>query len=163
MIHTPMVAPVALATMHGTTDLAYPLHRLLPYASIVWWPERIPVTPLFLCASIVHFGRDVGVRSSCAMHLLFVLGAVLGLEDQAFAVFSAYFCFIHTPLHYLRHLTAWRYPFVATALCAVVILCTDPLPQEVVLTEWMQRLVLAHIVCDEWSLVANITRGETDD
>lgn len=147
--------------MHGTTDFAYPPHRLLPYVSILWWPEMIPVTPLFLCTSVVHFGRDVGLWNSCAMHIGFVLATILHLEEGAFAAFTAYFCLIHTPLHYLRHLAAWRYPFVATMVCVIVLLCTDPLPQEVVLTEWMQRLIIAHIACDEWFLVTNVTTTTT--
>jgi len=157
VVHTPMLAPVVLAAMHGTTDFAYPLYRLLPYVSILWWPDALPVTPLFLCGSIVHFGRDVGKCNSCTMHLMFILSLVFGLEDEAFAAFSVYFCLVHTPLHYRRHLDVWRYPLVATTLCALVLLCIQPLPQEVVLTEWMQRLVIAHIVCDEWSLVSNMT------
>ena len=156
VVHTSMLTPVALAAMHGTTDFAYPPYRLLPYMSILWWPELVPVTPVFLCASTVHFGRDVGGWNSGVMHGLFVLGAILGLEDEAFATFLFYFCVVHTPLHYQRHLAAWRYPLAATMLCALVLLCIRPLPQELVLTEWMQRLVIAHIVCDEWSLVANM-------
>ena len=151
-VHTHVLVPVALAAMHGTTDFSNPPHRLLPYVSILWWPDALPVTPLFMCASLVHFGRDVGVWNSCAMHAAFVLGAIFGLEDKTFAAFSVYFCLVHTPLHYRRHLDAWRYPLVSTMFCALLLLGIQPLPQEIVLTEWMQRLVIAHIVCDELSL-----------
>lgn len=155
LIHTQMLVPVALAAMHGTTDFANPPHRLSPYVTILWWPEILPVTPLFLCASVVHFARDVGARSSCAMHGAFVLAALFGLQDGAFAAFAAYFCLVHTPLHYQRHLAAWRYPFVATVLCALALSCVQELPQEVILTEWLQRVVIGHILCDEWSLVTS--------
>lgn len=147
--HTSLAAPVALAAMHGTTDFARPIHRLLPYGFVVWWPESIPITPVFLCASMMHFRHDVGGLASFSMHTLFVLGAVIGLEDSIFQLFAAYFCLVHTPLHYIRHRRMWRYPVAATLLCALAIAAYQPLPQEVVLTEWMQRLIVAHIVCDE--------------
>ncbi len=95
------------------------------------------------------------------MHFALVLGAFFGLENPAFAAFAVYFCLIHTPLHYRRHLAAWRYPLAATVLCAFALLCIQPLPHELVLTEWMQRLVIAHILCDEWSLAAH--SKETDN
>ena len=146
---TPLVVPLLLASMHGTTDFAKPAHRLAPYAALVCWPAALPVTPVFVCASVVHFRHDVGVRTSVAMHAAFVLGAAAGRDDAAFALFAAYFCLVHTPMHYWRHRGAWRYPVVATALCALCLAACQPLPHEVVLTDWMQRLVVAHIACDE--------------
>ncbi len=147
--HTQLIAPVALAAMHGTTDFAKPIHRLLPYSAILYWPECLPVTPIFLCASMIHFGRDVGGLASFSMHTLFVLGAILGLEDAVFHAFAAYFCLVHTPIHYVRHRSSWRYPLVATLICALAVAMHQPLPEEIVLTDWMQRLIVAHIVCDE--------------
>ena len=147
--HTHFAAPVALAAMHGTTDFAKPIHRLLPYGAIVWWPEALPITPIFVCASILHFGRDVGGLPSFGMHTLFVIGAILGTEDAVFNAFAAYFCLVHTPLHYMRHRQAWRYPLAATLVCALLLAVFQPPPDEIVLTDLMQRLVVAHIVCDE--------------
>lgn len=149
VVHTPMLAPVVLASMHGTTDFSKPITQLLPYGALVLWPDAIPVTPIFVCASVAHFRHDVGIVMSVVLHTLFVLGAILGIEDQAFSLFAAYFCLVHTPLHYVRHRDAWRYPAVATAVCALALAAYQPFPQELVLTEWMQRLVVAHIVCDE--------------
>lgn len=153
--HTQFVAPVALAAMHGTTDFAKPIHRLLPYGAIVWWPEVLPITPIFLCASMIHFGRDVGGLASFSMHTLFVIGAVIGLEDAVFHVFAVYFCLVHTPLHYMRHRSSWKYPLAATLMCALALvlyqLLYQSIPEEVVLTDWVQRLIVAHIVCDEFS------------
>lgn len=177
--HTPFTLPIALAAMHGTTDLAKPLHRLLPYGAFVWWPEAIPVTPVFVCASVIHFARDVGGVVSFIMHCLFVVGAALDLEDDVFNLFALYFCFVHTPMHYARHFDTWRYPLVATLLCGIGFVVYQQFqtvfqsvfhlppyqPYEFVLTEWMQRLVIAHIACDElpclqlpfWSHTPNST------
>ena len=153
VVHSPLVVPVALAAMHGTTDFAYPAPRLAPYVLLLCWPAFVPITPAFLVASAVHFAHDVGVRASCGMHAAFVASAALHRVDEAFVAFAIYFCVVHTPLHYARHLRDWRYPCVATALCAAALACLSHFQcalDAVVLDEWMERLVIAHVLCDEW-------------
>ena len=162
VVHTQMLGITALAAMHGTTDFASPPVTLTPYIGLVLWPASISVTPFFLCASIVHFGRDIGVRGSLGLHGALVLAGLTYHQDEAFAAFVAYFCAVHTPLHYLRHAHAWRFPLVATLLCALLLQCLQPLPTEIVLSEWMQRLVVAHILSDEWSnLITGTSSKET--
>lgn len=141
--------------MHGTTDFSLPPHRLLPYASLLWWPGAIPVTPLFLCASTLHFSRDVGTRLSGLMHAFFVTLALLGQSDVAFLVFSAYFCIVHTPLHYARVLQDKRpltTPLAASAMLGlfmtVYATSHQPLPHQIVLGDWMQKLVISHVACE---------------
>ena len=158
-MHTALVAPVAMAAMHGTTDLALPPSRLYPYALLLWWPDGIlAVTPAFLAASTLHFSHDIGAKNSVAMHACFLLLLLFGAEDLAFSLFAIYFCAVHTPMHYIRCSTSrcwgkgrqwWQPPAYASAICGVALLTICPPPETLEFTEWMQRLVIAHIVCDE--------------
>ncbi len=149
-IHTSVAVPVALASIHGTTDFSLPKHYLLPYTLLLYFPENVPITCAFLSASIIHFKRDIGFVSSLTFHFILCLLAIIHLEDLAFNLFAIYFCLIHTPLHYYRHKHSLKYPMVFTLLFGPFLVITD-IPSEICLTEWMQRLIIAHIVCDEWS------------
>lgn len=148
VVHSPLIAPVALAAMHGTTDLALPPHRLAPYALSLFWPSVVPVSGAFIAASAVHFARDVGWGASVFVHAVFVAGAMCGHADDVFVLFALYFCLVHTPMHYARHAHAWVWPLLCTALCAAA-LCVFDMGHTLVFEDWMQRIVVAHIVCDE--------------
>lgn len=149
-IHTSFAVPVALASIHGTTDFSLPKHYLLPYTLLLYFPENVPITCAFLSASIIHFKRDIGFVPSLTFHSILCSLAVIHLEDLAFNFFAIYFCLIHTPLHYYRHQHSLRYPIIFTLLLIPILLITD-VPSEIHLTEWMQRLIIAHVVCDECS------------
>jgi len=135
-----VLVPVALAAAHGTTDFELGVQRL--------WPETLPVTPFFLAASTVHFSRDVGAFASLALHATLMCGATSGHIDLMVDLFSAYFCIVHTPMHYTRHINRLRFPVLFTCLFGMGLIVLA-LPTEVTITDWMQQLVIAHVVCDE--------------
>ena len=151
VIHSPLVLPLAIASTHGLTDFDRPAH-LYPYALMLWWPNEIPVTPVFALASMAHFSRDVGAWPSVALHAL--VGAVAAVnQDEAFFAISLYYCFVHAPLHCVRH--QWALRFVAAGVALVTLACAihawTP-SGELVIEEWMQKLVVAHVLCDELGL-----------
>lgn len=150
---TDTLIPLALAAAHGTTDFELGLRRLWPYAAAAVFPAPW-TTPFFLTASALHFSHDVGHFGSVALHASWMFGAVTGYADVMVDCFAAFFCLVHTPLHYRRHMHQLRFPLGATVLLAVAIASTS-LPDTITVTEPMQQLIIAHVVCDE----LNRTRG----
>lgn len=163
VIHSSNFVPVALASMHGTTDFSLPKHCLLPYTLLLYFPENVPITPVFLCASIIHFHRDIGLQKSIIFHIILCLLAAINMKDLSFDLFSVYFCLIHTPLHYYRHQNSLVYPIIFTFVCGFILTIVD-VPGDILLTEWMQRLVIAHIICDEITMVGgNFNKKKLDN
>lgn len=74
---------------------------------------------LFSAASIVHFASDLGLAASFALHLALTAFATHD-RDMSFFVMSLYFCFVHTPLHYLRVLTEGSRGVVAVATALAI-------------------------------------------
>ncbi len=144
---TPTTRPLlAWTAVHGLTDLAHPeLVCAYLLALLVPLPDAA-ITALFCAASVGHLALDVGHAGSVALHL--AVGA-LGLArgpDAAFGAFLAYFAFVHTPLHYLReHRHGRGEAALLVALAGVAIGCTRT-PLTFVLTNGMQRVVIAHIL-----------------
>lgn len=153
VVHTQALLPLALASAHAATDFAKPPLALAPYLLLLVWPPAVPVTPVFFAASVVHFGRDVGAEGSVKLHALWMLVAAVDV-DAAFLLFEMYYSGVHAPLHCARHARHWRLPAAAALLCALTFAAAaltvgwTP-PASVALEEWMQRLVVAHVVCDE--------------
>lgn len=147
VVQTHALFPLALASAHAATDFAKPPRMLAPYLLLVAWPSAVPVTPAFFAASIVHFGRDVGVEVSAYMHAAWLLVAAIDAET-AFSLFTLYYCLVHGPLHCARHASHWRLPAAAALLCIAVFAATTP-PPTLSVEEWMQRLVVSHVACEE--------------
>lgn len=153
VVHTQSLLPLALASAHAATDFAKPPVALCPYLLIVAWPHAVPVTPVFFAASAVHFGRDVGAEGSVKLHALWMLVAAVD-ADAAFLLFEMYYCGVHAPLHCTRHARHWRLPLAGGLLCllafAVAVLGLGWTPRDTLaIEEWMQRLVVAHVLCEE--------------
>lgn len=147
VVQTHALFPLALASAHAATDFAKPPRMLAPYLLLVAWPPAVPVTPAFFAASVVHFGRDVGGEASVYMHAIWLLVAAFDAET-AFLMFTLYYCAVHAPLHCARQACHWRLPAAAALLCAAVFSVTTP-PPTLSIEDWMQRLVVAHVACEE--------------
>jgi len=148
-VSTPLLGAIAVASSHGLTDLQRSPKELIPY-SIVFLP--IPsefVTVLFIGCSIQHFSRDIGIRFSLLLHMVFIaLGPFY--PQAAWIIFSLYYCLCHAPLHYVRHANEIDVPLAAVILAAVVVSAFGMRGVEVIqLTDVMQLGVIAHIVVDE--------------
>ena len=153
VVETHALLPLALASAHAATDFAKPPLTLAPYLLLVVWPPVVPVTPAFFAASIVHFGHDVGAEASVYMHTIWIVVAAVDAE-AAFLMFTLYYCVVHAPLHCARHSCHWRLPAAAALLCLLAFAAATfaigwTPPNSLAVEEWMQRLVVAHVVCDE--------------
>lgn len=94
--------------------------QLLPYCIT---PMPLPgwlVTASFAGASMVHFAADLGLCTSVLMHAGLTLLARRNM-DVSFLVMSIYFCFVHTPMHYLRLLQQGQAIAVVSALVITAI------------------------------------------
>lgn len=157
VVETHALFPLALASAHAATDFAKPPLVLTPYLLLLAWPPAVPVTPAFFVASIVHFGRDVGTEASVYMHVVWLAMAAFDGET-AFLVFTIYYCSVHAPLHCARHACDWRLPTAAAVLCLLAFAVATLAggwtpPASLAVEEWMQRLVVAHVMCDELAAV----------
>jgi hypothetical protein len=139
---------VAIVAAHGASDLS--TYEWFPHylgSLLMPLPPRA-VTALFCAASLVHFGEDGGNGTvSVAVHALVALIGMRRGKDAAFRAMLAYLVTWHLPQHYLRHLRNGRRRGVAIASMATALglLFSRHLPDQLVLTDWMQRLVVAHI------------------
>ena len=100
IMHSPIRRAVLLAAAHGMTDVAAP-DLLFPYVVLGLPLPGWLTTALFSAASVVHFASDMGLAMSAAMHVALTAMATRN-ADASFFLMSVYFCFVHTPLHYLR-------------------------------------------------------------
>ena len=171
-MRSPMRRVVLLAAAHGMTDMATAPAMLLPYSVIAMPLPGWLTTALFGAASIVHFASDIGLGLSTCLHLALTAAATVDCEASFFAM-SCYFCFVHTPMHYMRLLMQQQVAAVATALTITAVMAvisavpawsaraTQLLPKgarllapfserdgergAIHVTHMMQRLVLAHV------------------
>ena len=114
-MRSPIRRVVLLAAAHGMTDMATAPAMLLPYSVIAMPLPGWLTTTLFGAASIVHFASDIGLGLSALLHTA-LTGAAAIDRDASFFAMSLYFCFVHTPLHYVRLLMQHQHVAVATAL-----------------------------------------------
>ena len=138
---------LAVVAAHGMTDLNtvdwiphYIVWALLPMPSIA-------VTGLFCASSLVHFAEDGGPLLSVFVHASAALVAVRKGPNAAFKVMLAYLLVWHTPSHYQRHWKEGRKRGLAIAAAATAagLLCCRRLPDRLPFTNWVQRIVIAHI------------------
>ena len=90
-----------------------------------------------------------------ALHACWLVVAPFDV-DAAFALFVAYYCAVHAPLHcsraMLRSKRTWLSSMLLLASLASALLAvtnwSEP-PVTFVVEEWMQRLVVSHVASDE--------------
>jgi len=148
-VSTPLLGAIAVASSHGLTDLQRSPKELIPYGIMFLPISSDLVTLLFIGCSIQHFSRDIGIRFSLLLHMVFIaLGPFY--PQAAWIIFSLYYCLCHAPLHYVRHANEIDVPLAAVILAAVVVSAFGMRGVEVIqLTDVMQLGVIAHIVVDE--------------
>ena len=110
----PMRRAVLLAAAHGMTDFGAP-SLLLPYSVIALPLPGWLTTTAFGTASVFHFAADMGLGLSAALHAVLTAAALRNKHASFFAM-SIYFCCVHTPMHYLRLVSASRVTAAAIAL-----------------------------------------------
>ena len=152
VVHTHSMLPLVLASTHAMTDFHKPTVHLSPYVLLIAWPSTIPISAVFFISSVVHFGRDIGIQLSVQMHILWCIVAAIDV-DLSFQLFTLYYCGFHAPTHCLRNMHRLKFVCAATLLCLfvwfAVISNLHAEPSTIVIEEWMQRLVVAHVLSDE--------------
>lgn len=150
LVLSPAARPaLGVVATHGLTDLgsdalvpAYALALTCPMTSSV-------VTALFCAASVFHLADELGLVASLGLHALTaVIDRVRG-HDDAFGTFLCYLAYLHTPLHYACEWRRGRRALVVVAALAGAALACLWSPHSFVLSDRMQRVVIAHvgIVC----------------
>ena len=144
---TPSTRPLlAWTAVHGLTDLAQPNLAGAYLLALLFPLPDAAVTTLFCAASVGHLALDVGYAGSVALHLAVGALAHTHGHDAAFNAFLIYFAFVHTPLHYLRESRHGRGEVASLAALAGVALGCARTSFTFVLTNGMQRVVMAHVL-----------------
>lgn len=145
---------IAVIGTHGLTDLDSK-RFVAPYAICLGAPVPSEVlTPLFCAASIAHFSEDSSFAGSVLLHLaVLVIGLCCG-QQVAFEAMCTYLACVHVPAHYVRCVARRRGRGVVLALCATamaILQCNQLECTPLVLEDWMQRIVIAHVVTEGWA------------
>lgn len=153
----PAASALLLASsFHGLADVEHLVaqrpQRLYPYLFTVAPMPSGAVTPTFLAASVVHFSNDVGMVLSALLHAALVVLAAARLHTIAWALLNAYMCAVHVPLHLRRYVASGRDRRILW-LSAAAFLPLSALARDTtfVVHEWMQKMVVAHVMVDHSS------------
>jgi len=142
---------LAFVGAHGATDLAT-RHWPPIYAVCCFTPVPSPaVTALFVAASLIHFAEDAGPDGSLAIHSLTGFVWLLLGAQRALELMASYLSFVHTPAHYARCWRRRRWCALALAAAATAVAGALVRPMSTVcVNHAVQRLVIAHVVCEYW-------------
>jgi len=141
---------ISIAAVHGLTDLdtahwpqCYGVLMLLPLPSPI-------ITSMFCIFSVLHFAEDLGIHGSMLFHtFVAVLTRARGVQT-ALKAMVYYLCLYHVPMHFVRCFVRKRFCaiiFTLTATCVAVHL-SSLLNEEVLLTDNIQKIVVAHIITE---------------
>ena len=136
---------LGVVATHGLTDLgsdalvpAYALALACPIPSSM-------VTVCFCAASVLHLADELGLVASLGMHaLVAAIDRVKG-HDDALGAFLCYLAYLHTPLHYVCEWRRGRRAIVVVAALAGAALACAWSPCAFVLSDRMQRVIIAHV------------------
>lgn len=150
----PFSGMLVTASCHAFTDVYYPVRKLCPYGLLFLYKTLPPdaITVMFAMASVHHFGLDVGWKNSVLLHTVLALLAFYRFRIASTAM-AMYYLFVHVPKHVVSTWNASRH---AAAICiATVSVCGAflPEPRTFSLNEWMQTLVVAHVLCNAYARV----------
>lgn len=158
-VSTPLLGAVAVASSHGLTDLKKTPRELIPYALVLMPIPSDLVTVLFISCSIQHFSRDISLRFSLLLHMVFIALSPF-CPQVGWIIFSFYYCLCHAPLHFVRHASEIDFPLAVMMVTAILVSAFGFRGVEVFqLTDAMQLGVIAHIVVDELEVYRS---GHTD-
>ena len=151
---TPLLGAIAAASSHGLTDLqriGTAPQQLAPYGLVFLPIPTTLVTTAFIALSICHFGHDVGLARSVLLHTTFALLALVQ-PVLAWAVFALYYVLIHVPRHCARHFHGcdrWLKVVILGASILFPTVCLAGGSPSFMVTDWMQKGVVAHVLVDE--------------
>lgn len=136
---------LGVVAAHGLTDFgsdalvpSYALALVCPIPSSV-------LTVCFCAASVLHLADELGLVASLGLHsLAAILDRVRG-HDDAFGAFLCYLATLHTPCHYVCEWRRGRRALVIVAALAGATLACLWSPHSFVLSDRMQRVVIAHV------------------
>lgn len=145
VVHVPAIVklPVVAASTHALVDAGAlagngsATFTLWPYAAAAIVPLHVPAARTLasascVVASIAHFGADVGIARSVAIHTAWVCAACCGCAAVAWAHFAWFYTCVHAASH-----IRWRLG-IAWALAVA--------PLSLRVTERMQLIIVAHAV-----------------
>ena len=138
---------LSFVALHGFTDIRDPVN-LYPYVLLPFLPTRA-VTFVFAACSVHHFAADLSLIGSLLLHAALTLLFVYKRTISAFRVFMAFMCFVHLPFHFLAiwgEGTAASRMAVFTSLFISCCAATFQPAERVVLSENVQRIVIAHVI-----------------
>ena len=144
---------MALVAVHGVVDAAPT--RALWYLPLLLPPCRLDAV-FFALASFVHFGADVGLPLSAALHALLGALHLAGHTRASTAVLLVYFATVHLPLVISKHASNPSHGALlaigfAAALAAPDAVCTrllDARKGAFELTPRLQRTVVCHVLAN---------------
>ncbi len=89
---------LSIAAAHGVVDITKPPRALAIYAlALVPFNTHIS-TAAFAAASLVHFGHDITLMGSAALHALFLVTVARLDMAHAARLVLGYMCYFHIPL-----------------------------------------------------------------
>jgi hypothetical protein len=137
---------LAIVATHGLTDFGSAALAPSYLLCLACPAPAVLVTALFCAASVLHLSLEAGWLGSLALH---ALAAVLDWthgHDVAFGAFLGYLACVHTPQHYARERRRGNRVLAALATLAGVLLACVWRPATFVLTDALQRVVVAHVL-----------------
>lgn len=139
------IAGVALAaSTHGISDALTPM-KLWTYA-IVPLPLPFHASSVLFCASsIFHFGEDIGFIPSVLLHGSLLVCSKINFE-AACTLMCIYYSCVHVPLHLIKIFKSSILCFFIIAISTLALLPFTYSTTDFRIGEWMQRLVVAHIL-----------------
>ena len=136
---------LGVVATHGLTDFGS--DALVPsYALALACPmPSSMVTVCFCAASVIHLADELGWTASLGMHSLVAILDLAKGHGDAFGMFLGYLAYWHTSLHYICEWRRGRRVLVIVAALAGATLACLWSPRSFVLSDRMQRVVIAHV------------------
>ena len=142
---TPILGVALAASTHALSDVSSP-QNLWPYFIV---PIPLPYhmsTILFSLTSVLHFGYDIGLHSSILLHATTYLMSNINF-DLACTMMCVYYIFVHCPLQLRRvYYSSIKLFAMIVVSFALILPFTMRLKPDMYINEWMQRLVVAHVI-----------------
>jgi hypothetical protein len=103
----------------------------------------------------VHFAEDGGTDGSIALHSLAGFAWLWLGAQRALELMLAYLSLVHTPAHYARCWRRRRWGALVLAAVATAVAGAATRRMGVVcVSHAVQRLVIAHVVCEYWVTIS---------
>ena len=168
VLRSPLLGVACAASTHGITDAMHPIESLWPYGVLLIPTPPALTSTVFILASVLHFGGDVGLFPSSVLH-----AGILSLANRhrraASTLGCLYYTALHVPLHLRRHWDVTPLaPVALAASCTLFPLVSHV--RHVRISATAQRLVIGHVGVDlasrgshrSWRIGRDNSRVSTD-